>query len=616
MPLDQVVARAASDEERPAPKQDDRIVESSAPSDPSGPASQTNASTPVPEVVVSLPSADDLAAKADSDILNHVASPSSIETQVAPPTTGLTASPDAMQEGSTKPSEPGTGQPTADVVSPSSSWWGYLGWSASASDVNVNAAAAGSSEAVAGAKDTVAEPSSASTSLEQTAGPESAAAPADDGTRRRTISEITPVSTPTDSTRPSQKRHSSEISRAEVKEIHVKEDKKPTASLFSADTSKSQGSAWYSPWSWYAGSPVVPSSSTLTPKASDSNETLSGKMEGHQKTASEMVKEDALARDNATTPPSEPQPQPGSPSADAQPKGDGPVSVEETRPTTSPQSSTNPIESTISTNRSGWASFFMSKALLMKSVTDGEESAQRDANGMEVMDIEDDDEAEQPAENAAAGSTDGSNLLPTAAQAISIVVGKKKQPSSSPSSPRSTESTPPPPRREREPKKSGAPAPPLTNSESIKKETTKPSSIRAPSPTPSKTSVTSPRAQPPNLVLPTWNDIFLSPPRSIVPPPPTPPATQKGKIGKTLQFVSGVLFSGKDGKEGDRKKPDGKGKGKEREEDSLFVHHGSELPKALEVLGSPLDPAALHESCRVVVIGVAGWSPGTSDSPS
>lgn len=75
--------------------------------------------------------------------------------------------------------------------------------------------------------------------------------------------------------------------------------------------------------------------------------------------------------------------------------------------------------------------------------------------------------------------------------------------------------------------------------------------------------------------------------------------------------MSGVLFHGKDASEGDRK---GKGKERERErereEANTFVHYGTQLPKALEVLGQAFDSTSLNEKCRVVVIGVAGWSPG------
>ena len=57
-----------------------------------------------------------------------------------------------------------------------------------------------------------------------------------------------------------------------------------------------------------------------------------------------------------------------------------------------------------------------------------------------------------------------------------------------------------------------------------------------------------------------------------------------------------------------------KGKGKQRERENVlpFADYGSQLPKAFNVLGQAFDTASLNDKCRVVVIGVAGWSPGTS----
>ncbi len=59
------------------------------------------------------------------------------------------------------------------------------------------------------------------------------------------------------------------------------------------------------------------------------------------------------------------------------------------------------------------------------------------------------------------------------------------------------------------------------------------------SPTPSSTSkkqVTPP--PPPNLILPTWQDAFHTAPRTLV------PRAEPGALTKTVQYVSGMLFSG------------------------------------------------------------------------
>ena len=60
-------------------------------------------------------------------------------------------------------------------------------------------------------------------------------------------------------------------------------------------------------------------------------------------------------------------------------------------------------------------------------------------------------------------------------------------------------------------------------------------------------------------------------------------------------------------------------KGKERAENrgargevspSELADSGKELPRALGVTGDQMDPSLLQGACRVVVIGIAGWSPG------
>lgn len=76
-------------------------------------------------------------------------------------------------------------------------------------------------------------------------------------------------------------------------------------------------------------------------------------------------------------------------------------------------------------------------------------------------------------------------------------------------------------------------------------------------------------------------------------------------MAKTLSFVGGVLFS-KD--EPGRTKA--KGKEREPQQDTEFLEFGKELPKALDIVGEQLDSYMMNGGCRVVVIGVAGWSPG------
>ncbi|KAI0798209.1 hypothetical protein C8Q75DRAFT_708864 [Abortiporus biennis] len=353
-----------------------------------------------------------------------------------------------------------------------------------------------------------------------------------------------------------------------------------TPSLFSAETSKSQSSAWYSPWSWYAASSQATAVSTgdQHPESASRTQTDNG---SHSKTESEMVKEDALAREEVPVPASEVADQ-----QDSKPT--------EHAPSPQPIASPNPIESTIATNRSGWASFFMSRALLVKSITDDQK--EHDENGMEVMDIEDEEDVNPP---PAIGSP--ASPPPPIVSANGKEVEKKPPPP--PVSPPKTP-TSPNFRPEREPRKSNPPAPPMTNSESIKRETTK-ATARPPSPAPSKksgyASPTQNKPSAPNLVLPTWSDTFHSPPRSNIPPAPQPP---KSKLSKTLSYVSGVLFT-KDGQTSH-----GSLKGKEREIEHEFLNFGKELPKAFEITGDSMDPRLLSGDYKVVILGVAGWSPG------
>ncbi|KAI0820537.1 hypothetical protein BC628DRAFT_1330211 [Trametes gibbosa] len=363
------------------------------------------------------------------------------------------------------------------------------------------------------------------------------------------------------------------------------------SSVFSSETVKSHGSAWYSPWAWYPASPAAGSSTQGDANAV--TDKLPAAVSESPQTESERVKEEALAREVAdSAPSSEPMKPPSSPEC----------LVSEPAPKvtlTSPESP-NPIESSIADNRSGWMSFFMSKTLVVKSVANESHSQQDD--GMEVMEIDD-----APPESSAAieiptGNSTASPLKSPSAAALPL-------PSSAPKSPTSKSPIGAPP-KEREPRKPDAPAVPLTDSDSIKRDTAKDIS-RAVSPTPSKasgtTSPNSARAVPPNFVLPTWEDTFHTPPRSHIPPRHQ---NAKSKLTGALSYVAGAFFSKDERAQG---KTRGKGKGKQREEETAppeFVTFGRELPKALDVLGEQLNPYMLNGGCRVVVIGVAGWSPG------
>jgi hypothetical protein len=313
------------------------------------------------------------------------------------------------------------------------------------------------------------------------------------------------------------------------------------ASVFLGETAQSQSSAW-SPWTWLGSSstPVL-----AKPGVDNGSQTM---------TQSKMVEEVALPLDE--------------PVAKCAPEK-APSSTALSSP-----DNQNPIQSSISTNKSAWSSFFSSKALAMKTITGGENP--KDENGMEVMDIDEDDKLD-PASSIVSGPSGAKNRLkPELDQGPH---SKRPKGSSSSGSGTNTPSSPP--------------AAPLTNSESLKHEIAKadkkgPFSLASSNKSGSNTP---PRPPLPNLILPTWEDTFHAPPRSLVPPPPV------SKLTKAIKFISGVLFAEDDG---------GKGKRNVKE----FNHFGKALPKAWDTIGENQTPDILRGCRKVVVIGIHGWFPG------
>ncbi|KZT05106.1 uncharacterized protein LAESUDRAFT_242161 [Laetiporus sulphureus 93-53] len=424
----------------------------------------------------------------------------------------------------------------ASVQGNSTSWWEYVGWGANAQSVQ--------EESLQTEAPIAEEPSSNQPTTE------------------------TPPQLPIQDD-----RMSSPSPHADKVELHVQTEhppeaqKKPEspsspnkpASVFSAQTAKSHGSAWYSPWTWYATSPIAGWASGHASRSTIEEDFASELA----KTESELVKERALAREAAQ----EEEEEEGTPT---QPVEMGP-------PASPPPEAQNPISSSINSTRSGWVSFFMSRSLITKSIA--EDGSERDQNGMEVMDIEEGEE------NRHEGSSSAIEIT-----AKRTVIREQMQPS-----PPSTSSLP---AARREHKRS--------------LQAVKQANARTPSPAPSKASnhsVTASRPpSPPNLILPTWEDILFSPPRSIIPPKPQ---VGKSKLSKTIALVSDVLFH-KDGQGGGKSKVTSKGKEKAnaQEGEAQYLHFGKELPKALAAVGEELNPYLLSGGCRVVVIGVAGWAPG------
>lgn len=414
---------------------------------------------------------------------------------------------------------------------------------------------------------------------------------------------------------PPQPQPSSPASAPELEATPLKnaDAKRRAQSVRSAET----GSAWYVPWAWYGGT-------TLVDDGGDG-----GGEEEDGKTNAERVQDEAMARSSSAPPSStSPPPAPVSSTTAAGPE-----------PTTAPTPATvqekNPIGESISQNRGGWASFFMtsSASLTTRRITAGEDggAVRSDENGMEVMDVPDSD-------------GEGGDMGPP-----QLVVKDER---------RGGTQTPPRGR-------TGAVAPPLTISDDVKRETVKassakeeagdearrrkkrtslPSSKREPSPAPSTQSAKKgngsakgsttpkspiPKPKAPNLVLPSWDDTFHTPPRSIIPPQ----GTKEGLVGRVGRWLlGGGSETGSVGRGKARQASFGgggrRGSGGEGDEEAW----GRALPRAFDVLETRASSSSaglgmgtmkkqlsgvgketddvLRGCKRVVVIGIHGWFPG------
>lgn len=402
-------------------------------------------------------------------------------------------------------------------------WWSYLGWNAGPSTAQ-------------------AQPSAQNV--------QSFDVPAPSAAPRQP-----PTPDPIESSQPEDEIMVDLSSDVTVTECLPSDDKGPP-SVRNADVAGvPQGSTWYAPWSWYQSS--LPATITA---ASDMNS-------GSQQDPSEHLQmpprteEKHLAGDQeACHPPDQVFPPP------------------QDAPATESVDYSNPIQSVISANPTGWMSFFTAKAIAMKSIT-----YEEDEGKMEVMEIDD----EMPPEPNSAPSSAPTVIQPSPTRFTKPP--SRAQPHISDFPPPS----PPPPR------KSDDKRPPIsytaTNPETVVNDRLK----RQPSPSPSKkSSVKTPTSPPPpNLVLPTWKDTFYTLPRSAV--HREPPSA----LSKTLQYVSGVLFSRDEA-------PSNKGKGKAKE--PVYSPYDKALPRTWDVVGGGVGVDILKGCKRVVIIGVHGWFPGGS----
>jgi len=338
-----------------------------------------------------------------------------------------------------------------------------------------------------------------------------------------------------------------------VTECSLFNSKNPPSVQNADSTRVPHGSAWYAPWFWYQ-----PSSSSATP-ALDMNSCSQQDLPVHSQTGPNAEEKRPAGDHEVHSPPNQVSPSPQDPSA------------------TGSVDYGNPIQSVISANPTRWMSFFTAKAIAMKSITYDKEDGK-----MEVMEIDD----ETPPEPNSQPSSATAVSQPSPIQVTKPLIREQ---------PRTSDVLPPSP----PPKRIDDKPPPVpraaTNTETVVDNSLK----RQPSPSPSKKSgmktPTSP--PPPNLVLPTWNDTFCTLPRSAV--PREPPSA----LSKTLQYVSGVLFSRDE-------TPSNKGKDKAKE--PVYSPYGKALPRTWDVLGGGGVVDVLRGCRKVVIIGVHGWFPGGS----
>ncbi|KAJ6604479.1 hypothetical protein DFH09DRAFT_1122837 [Mycena vulgaris] len=392
----------------------------------------------------------------------------------------------------------------------------------------------------------------------------------------------------------------------------------------SSDEDRAEQTSWYYPWAWYGS---TSSSILAVGEASDEkpNQTAevvepeTAPVEAPPSAAADVADAAATAAQQRYWTSFFSYSHPSSTSTPARANGtvdnaripsshpDAPIASEPYPTPSSLSHGSNPIADSINSNRTGWVSFFSNSGTLgyvsRKAITSGEP---------EVMDIDSDD------------ATDEGESIEVAAapapQAASESNGKQVKKDATP------------PAKPAKPTPSTKPtAPPLTISDSVKRQVANNNNSTSPAPsvaskrsTPAKAaSIAPPRTPTPNWVLPTWGDTFHTLPRSVV---PQRLIDAHGKT-KTMKFVSGVLFASdslaatkRSGKERDRE---------EREREKRFEEWGLGLPRAWDVLkpGAGKGRSASGESgeakegnledvlrgCKhVVVIGIHGWFPGTS----
>ena len=272
------------------------------------------------------------------------------------------------------------------------------------------------------------------------------------------------------------------------------------------------------------------------------------------------------------------------PGVNADPDQVSPPIIDTSKPVSlAPSEMLNPITVSFTTNSKGWTTFFSSRQLSTKMISEHGEP------GMEVMDIDDD-------ELGPSGKV-GPLLVPIASS------GSLRKTEKSADTGANGNGNAPSIRSIASTSSKGKDTPmggtTLTSPDNMRRKISVANSKRPASPAPSQKSFT-PHPRPPNLVLPTFNDTFRSLPRSR--PPPCESTTST--LMKTWGYVNSLLLYGA----GTTSAGSVKGKGKGHS--GHLEGFGKELPRAWDVVGEIELPLS---GCRnVVVIGVHGWFPGAS----
>lgn len=416
-------------------------------------------------------------------------------------------------------------------------------------------------------------------------------------------------------------------------------------------TNATQSTNKYSEGAWYAHVPVPWTWGSTGPSPTPADPSGSGPGEGSAGPPSDSVEVQTTGAD-------------GDPESDSPQKEEAPLKTVDPPPSEEP----NPLTTSFHKDTLTWASFLRTsrRILSVKRVTDGtptDNGVKRDENGVEVMDVDFEEEGVVDAKPEGGGKVALPLLFVSGGDSEEKKVknggpntqnGGRSPAFGSPSgaaglasriwTSTTTTSTMTMTTTTNQPSRSPTPSRPASRM-AVDSQTPQATPSRAPtpsqrhaSPAPSKRSISS-KSKPPNVVLPKWEETFLSAPRSVVSAGYRARAGMGvgvsegervmlgrgvggdegigGKIlGRTVKFVSGLLGAGATGAGTEAK--DAGMRGAEDTTSDIEKRLGSfgqELPKAWKVLEGVAAPgleADVLRGCKkVVVIGVHGWFPGT-----